>query len=78
MNHAGAEEARNRLPELIDRAQRDGTVTIVTRRGVPCAAIVPLSHIESADTPRLSALRGTAAGCYGDMAEYIDETRRTW
>ena len=78
MNQAGAEEARKSLPELIDRAQRDGTVTIVTKRGVPCAAIVPLSHLERGRAPKLTALRGSAAGCYGDVAEYIDESRRSW
>ena len=78
MNQAGAEEARKRLPELIDRAQREGTVTIVTKRGVPCAAIVPLSHLEKGRTAKLTALRGTAAGCYGDVAGYIDDTRRSW
>ena len=78
MNQAGAEEARKKLPELIDRAQRDGTVTIVTKRGVPCAAIVPLSHLGRGRAPKLTALRGSAAGCYGDIAEYIDETRRSW
>jgi len=78
MRQAGAEEARRKLPELIERAQRDGTVTIVTRRGVPCAAIVPLSHLDRGRAPKLTALRGSAAGCYGDVAEYIDETRRSW
>ena len=78
MNQAGAEEARKRLPELIDRAERDGTVTIVTKRGVPCAAIVPLSHLQRGRTPKLTALRGSAAGCYGDVAGYIDESRRSW
>ena len=78
MNHAGAEEARKRLPQLIDRAQHEGTVTIVTKRGVPCAAIVPLSHLEQRQAPKLTDLRGSAEGCYGDIAEYIDEIRRSW
>ena len=78
MKQEGAEEARKRFPELLDRAQRDGIVTIVTKRGVPCAAIVPLSHLKRAETPKLQALRGSAGGCYGDVAEYIDESRRGW
>ena len=78
MNQAGSEEARKNLPELIDRAQRDGTVTIVTKRGVPCAAIVPLSHVQRGRAPKLTALRGSAAGCYGDVAEYIDVSRHSW
>ena len=78
MNQAGAEEARKKLPELIDRAERDGTVTIVTKRGRPCAAIVPLSHLKRAEAPKLTALRDSARGCYGDVAEYIDSSRRAW
>ena len=78
MNQTGAEEARRKLPELIDRAQRDGTVTIVTKRGVPCAAIVPLSHLKRGRARKLTSLRGSAAGCYGNVPEYIDKTRRSW
>lgn len=78
MRQTGSEEARRKLPELIDRAQRDGTVTIVTKRGVPCAAIVPLSHLERDRAPKLTPLRGSAGGCYRDVAEHIDEMRRSW
>ena len=78
MNQAGAEEARKKLPELIERAERDGTVTIVTKRGRPCAAIVPLSHLKRAEAPKLTELRDSAGGCYGDVAEYIDSSRRAW
>ena len=78
MNQVGAEEARQKLPELIDRAERDGTVTIVSKRGVPRAAIVPMSHLSETTAPKFTSLRGSAGGCYGDVAAYIDELRREW
>ena len=78
LNQAAAEEARKKLPELIDRAERDGTVTIVTKHGSPCAAIVPLSYLERMEPPKMTTLRGSAGGCYGDVAEYIDSGRGAW
>ena len=78
MNHVGAEEARQKLPELIDRAERDGTVTVVSKWGVPRAAIVPMSYVSATAVPKFTALRGSAGGCYGDVSEYIDELRREW
>jgi prevent-host-death family protein len=41
VEHKGAEEARNQLPELLDAAA-EGRSTIITRRGRPIAALVPL------------------------------------
>ena len=78
MNQVSAEEARQKLPELIDRAERDGTVTIVSKRGVARAAIVPISHVSAATATKFTALRGSAGGCYGDVSKYIDELRREW
>ena len=74
MTTAGVEEARKRLPELLSRANRDGAVTIVTKRGVPYAAIVPVSHVVRG----LTALRGSARGRYGDAARYVDRMRDEW
>ena len=77
MKTAGVEEARRRLPEILSRAHRDGTVTIVTNRGVPYAAIVPISQV-ARDSAGLTALRGSARGCYGDAAEYVARMRDEW
>ncbi len=77
MYHTGAEEARKKLPELLDRARTEGLVTIVRKRGVPCAAIVPLSHLRQNDVKCLTSLRGSAKGLYGDVADYI-EGERQW
>ncbi len=78
MNQVGAEEAKQKLPGLIDRAERDGTVTIVSKRGVPRAAIVPISHVSESAAPMFTSLRASARGCYGDVSEYIEELRREW
>ena len=77
MYQTGAEEARKRLPELLDRARTEGLVTVVRKRGVPCAAIVPLSHLQRDDVKSLTSLRGTAGGLYGEVANYI-EGERQW
>lgn len=77
METTGAEEARKRLPQILARAHRDGTVTIVTRHGVPYAAIVPVSQV-AREAPTLTSLRGSARGCYGDVARYIDRLRDEW
>ena len=77
METAGVAEARKRLPEILNQAHRDGTVTIVTRRDVPYAAIVPISQVVR-EAPRLTSLRGSARGCYGDAAQYVDRLRDDW
>ena len=73
---AGVEETRTRLPSLLEAANQ-GTVTVVTKRGVPYAAIVPVSTALG-DRPRLSALRGSAKGCYGNVREFVDQLRDEW
>jgi len=77
MTTTGVEEARKRLPELLSRANRDGAVTIVTKRGVPYAAIVPVSHVVRS-ARGLTTLRGSARGCYGEVARYVNRMRDEW
>lgn len=74
---AGVEEARTKLPSLLRAANRDGDVTVVTKRGVPYAAIVPMSKALAVG-PTFGALRGSANGCYGNAVEYIDRLRDEW
>ena len=50
---SGVEETRARLPEILGAAHHEGAVTIVTRRGEPCAAVVPVS-LALRDVPKLS------------------------
>ena len=73
---AGVEETRTRLASLLEAANQ-GAVTVVTKRGVPYAAIVPVSKA-LADGPKLSALRGSAKGCYGNVREFVDQLRDEW
>lgn len=74
---AGVDEARTKLPEILNAANADGTVTIVTKRGVPYAAIVPVSQALHQPS-RLTDLRGSASGCYGDAGKFIEGLRSEW
>jgi prevent-host-death family protein len=75
----GAEEARATLPELLEQAHR-GRVTVITKRGRPYAALVP---VESVRDPRrrlpLLSLQGTGAGLWGDdPRDHIRKLRDEW
>ena len=65
MNTIETEKSQKTLSEITDRAHRDGMATIETRQGVGKA-------------PKLTALRGSARGCYGDAAQYVDRLRDEW
>jgi prevent-host-death family protein len=41
ISHRGSEDARNELPSLLEAAE-SGHATIITRRGRPVAALVPV------------------------------------
>ena len=74
---AGVEEARAKLPSILRSAYQAGTVTIVTNRGVPYAAIVPMSHAVR-EASKLSDLRGSAEGCFGDARRFVEGLRDVW
>ena len=74
---AGVEEARAKLPAILRSANQEGTVTIVTKRGVPYAAIVPVSQAIR-EAPKLSELRGSAEGCFGDARRFVKGLRDEW
>lgn len=74
---AGVEETRSNLPSILKSANQEGTVTIVTKRGVPYAAVVPVSHAVR-DAPRLTDLRGSAGGCFGDARRFVKGLRDEW
>jgi len=74
----GAEEARQHLPRLLDEASR-GEITIVTKWGKPCAAIVPIDALPtSEDAESIIDLAGTGRGMYGDVEEYLRGLRDEW
>ena len=74
---AGVEETRSNLPSILKSANQEGTVTIVTKRGVPYAAVVPVSHAVR-DAPRLTELRVSAGGCFGDARRFVKGLRDEW
>lgn len=77
--HKGSEEARNELPTLLEEAQ-SGRATIITRRGRPVAALVPLSQYQSgAKQQSLLNLEGTARGLWGkNSTTAIKKLRDEW
>ena len=74
---AGVDEARRKLPEILKAAYQNGDVTIVTNRGVPYAAVVPVAQAVQ-QAAKLTELRGSARGCYGDAATYVEALRNEW
>lgn len=74
----GAEEARARLPELLERAHH-GTPTVITRHGKPYAALVPVEVAARRRKVSLLALKGSGTGLWGkDSAKTVAELRDEW
>ena len=75
----GAEEARNRLPELLDAAE-NGRATVITRHGHAVAALVPIGIYESRRQQQsLLSLVGSGRGLWGrDSAVTIAALREEW
>lgn len=65
IRYKGAEEARNELPSLVEDAEK-GDVTIITRRGRPVAALMPVATVGQGRLQLpLTALAGTGRGVWG-------------
>lgn len=78
MLEIGAEAARKRLPELLDRAHK-GEQTIIKKRGIPYAAIVALDQRIVAKKEGLLSLKSTGIGLWGqDSNKTIDQYRNEW
>jgi prevent-host-death family protein len=75
----GAEEARNQLPALLDAAEK-GQATIITRRGRPVAALVPIDEYPPAGKQlSILPLVGSGRGLWGkDSTKYIRKLRDEW
>jgi prevent-host-death family protein len=75
----GAEEARNQLPELLDAAEK-GQSTLITRRGRPVAALVPIQAYEAAiRQASLLPLAGSGRGLWGkNSTRTIRKLRDEW
>ena len=75
----GAEEARAKLPELLDAAER-GEPTIITKRGKPVAALVSVeAYRKTQKQASLLSLAGTMKGYWGeDSARFVSGLRDEW
>jgi prevent-host-death family protein len=75
----GAEEARNRLPDLLDDAEQ-GKSTVITRHGKPVAALVPIKDFkEKPQQLSILDLRGSGRGLWGkDSTATIRKLRDEW
>ena len=51
MDEIGLFDAKNKLSELVDRAER-GEETIITRRGKPVAKLVPMQPVRDKEKAR--------------------------
>ncbi len=61
----GAEEARTQLPELLAAAER-GQPTIITKRGRPVAALMPIDSLKTgARQQSLLPVAGSGRGLWG-------------
>ncbi len=66
VNKLGAEQARRRLPELLDKAHR-GETTIITKHGKPYAALVPLNALPARGPQvNIASFRGSGKHCWRD------------
>lgn len=78
MLEIGAEAARKRLPELLDRAHI-GEQTIVKKRGIPYAAIVALDQRVIIRKEGLLSLKASGRGLWGKNSnKKIDQYRNEW
>ena len=74
----GVEEARRAFPALLDAAAQGGT-TIITRRGVAVAAIVPAGAANKVRPISLMSLAGTGKGLWGRAsAKTVARMRDEW
>lgn len=72
MEIVGAEAARKRLPELLERALR-GKQTLISRHGQSVAALVPLHERMLPQRLILLGLRGSGRHCWK-----VDQRHRAW
>ncbi|MGH7111345.1 MAG: type II toxin-antitoxin system Phd/YefM family antitoxin [Stellaceae bacterium] len=79
MRRKGAEEARNRLPELLAAAE-NGQSTVITRHGRPVAALVPIAAYGTAPSQEpLTPLAGSGRGLWGkDSVRTLRKLREEW
>jgi prevent-host-death family protein len=79
MAHKGAEEARNQLPHLLEAAEK-GESTIISKRGRPVAALVPIDAYDAGVRQEpLTPMAGSGRGLWGkNSARSIRRLRDEW
>jgi prevent-host-death family protein len=77
--HKGAEDARNQLPDLLAAAE-NGQPTIITKRGKPVAALMPIGSYTSALRQQpLTPLVGSGKGLWGkSSSRTLRKLRDEW
>jgi prevent-host-death family protein len=75
----GAEQARTQLPEILEEA-RHGRRTIITKRGRPYAAVVPVEDAKRrACNVSVLDLRGSGRSLWGrNPAAHVAGMRKEW
>lgn len=73
----GAEAARQRLPDVLDRASR-GESTLITKHGKPYAAVVPPDGASRRTQVSVVALRGSGKGLWGKAGRHVARLRDEW
>ena len=74
----GVEEARREFPAILDAAAKGGT-TVITRRGVAVAAVVPASVASRLRPISLLTLLGSGKGLWGrEVSGTLARMRDEW
>ena len=75
----GAEEARNQLPELLEAAEK-GQPTIITKRGRPDAALIPIDSLQKGIRQQpLLPVAGSGRGLWGkSSSRTLSKLRDEW
>jgi prevent-host-death family protein len=75
----GAEEAHNRLSELLEAAEK-GRATIITKRGRPVAVLAPVAaYVAGVRQRSLLPVVGSGRGLWGaDSARGLRKLRDQW
>jgi antitoxin (DNA-binding transcriptional repressor) of toxin-antitoxin stability system len=74
----GVEEARRAFPAILDAAAQGGT-TIITRRGIAVAAVVPASVAARVRPVSLLSLAGSGKGLWGrEPTKTVARMRDEW
>ena len=79
MQRRGAEEARNRLRELLEAAE-NGRSTVITRHGRPVAVLAPIAAYGAGIGQQpLTPWQGSGRGLWGkDSARTLRRLRDEW